>query len=187
MVIHPTATPTVEPSATPTQIPSPIPTRRPKPKATPLPTTPWGVAQQISEHDWTIKIADDPSMASPNEVLLALNHYRNVHGVSSLQSDAILTAYAQTRADHLFSIQNTDSHQGFIDFVNNQDGFNKLGFNGLGENISFGYQLQGVHLIEWLFASDKPHNDNQINPKWTHVGIAVHASALSLVFGYDKR
>jgi uncharacterized protein YkwD len=94
--------------------------------------------------------------------------------------------YAQERAKYLNSIKTVDKHVGFNDFLENQDGFNKLGFNLLGENISYGYRLNGVHTIEWMYAGDKPHNDNQLNNRWDHVGIGVDGLATCLIFGTGK-
>ena len=74
-----------------------------------------------------------------------------------------------------------DQHLGFNDFVQNQDGFNKLGFTALGENISYGYKLNGVHIIEWMYAGDQPHNDNQLDNRWNYVGIGVDGLATCLI------
>jgi hypothetical protein len=44
-----------------------------------------------------------------------------------------------------------------------------------------------VHLIEWVYAGDKPHNDNQLSSKWSAVGIGISGSATDLVFGGSKQ
>jgi uncharacterized protein YkwD len=69
----------------------------------------------------------------------------------------------------------------------NNDGFGKLGFSSLGENSSYGYLLEGVHLIEWVYAGDAPHDNNQLNSEWSHVGIGVNGTATDLIFGGRKR
>lgn len=169
--------------------PNPVqPTDKPKliPKVTPD-TEPWGVSKQIGEYTWTMKIANDPRMATPSEILMALNEYRQKQGSQILVLDNSLADYAQSRADYFFLVNKTDAHKGFIDYVENQDGYNKLGFNWLGENSSFGYQVLGVHLIEWVFAGDKPHNDNQLAQRWDHVGIGVRGTAVDIIFATSKR
>lgn len=146
----------------------------------------WGVAKQVDEHTWTMQVADDERMATPQEILIALNNYRQKHGKGSLAWDTGLAAYAQERTNYFVSLKRLDAHAGFSDFVDKQDGFIKLGFGGLGENSSYGYRLAGVHLIEWVYAGDKPHDDNQLNSAWTHVGIGVNGTATNLIFGGDK-
>lgn len=147
---------------------------------------PWGVAKQIDEHTWTMKVGDDPAMATTNEILTALNEYRNNHGSQKLTSDLKLNAYAQTRADFFNLNKGLDGHNGFNDFLNNQDGFNKLGFNWLGENASYGYKLNGVHLVEWVYGGDEPHNKNQLDTKWDHIGIGIKNTSTCIIFGTGK-
>lgn len=109
---------------------------------------PWGVSRQIGEHTWTMKIGEDPMMATPREILEALNEYRRVKGSQILTWDQKLADYAQERAVYLDGKKNVDQHQGFNAFLKEEDGFNKLGFTMLGENISYGYRLNGTHIIE---------------------------------------
>lgn len=166
-------------------------------KVTPSPTEtptvqdnaekPWGVAKQIDEYTWTMKVANDSQMATAQETLSALNAYRQKNGKPALSWDDKLAAYAQSRVETFVSQGQTDKHAGFSDFINNQDGFSKLGFNSVGENSSFGYKLLGVHLIEWVYAGDKPHDDNQLNSAWTHVGIGIKEVATDLIFAGGKR
>jgi len=183
---------TFKPKATPTSISTtlpkatPLPTRRPVTLAPTDTPEPWGVARQIGEHTWTMKIGEDPTMATPEEILSALNVYRPRYGSQILTSHPKLTAYAQSRVDYFYESKTIDSHAGFSNFLQNEDGFNKLGFTYLGENISYGYRLNGVHLIEWLYAGDEPHNKNQLDPKWDHVGIAVKGTATCLIFATGK-
>lgn len=155
----------------------------------PTPTddgTPWGVARQVGEVTWTMKIGEDEKMATAKEIWNALNNYRQSHGSQILNWDTKLADYAQNRAVYLNSIKNVDEHKGFSDFLNNKDGFNKLGFTALGENISYGFKLNGVHTIEWMYAGDKPHNDNQLDNRWNYVGIGVDGLATCLIFGTGK-
>ena len=191
-VIQYTPITTFTPVLSPTLFPSPV-IKKVTPRPTRIPTvsvptdsTPWGVATQTGEHTWTMKIGEDPVMATPGEILSALNAYRQRYGSQVLSSNSKLTAYAQSRVDYFNQIQNLDSHAGFNNFLEKEDGFNKLGFTYVGENISIGYRLNGVHLIEWIYAGDEPHNKNQLASKWDHVGIAVKGTATCLIFATGK-
>lgn len=168
------------------QIILPRPTATARPKPSPTDSTPWGVAEQINDVTWRMKVTADDRMATPQEVLQALNTYRQVHGAGALTWDDNLAAFAQTRAVHLYEIKSTDGHQGFKDYVASDDNVKKLGFWSLGENIAYGYKLYGVHIIEWIFAGDKPHDDNQLNKDWTHVGIGIDGTAIAILFGGSK-
>ncbi len=158
-----------------------------KPKPTVAPVVTWGVAKQIGEHTWTMNVGQDERMATPKEILDALNDYRVRHGSQRLVWDEKLGNYAQSRADYLNSIGKTDEHKGFSNFMENENGHDKLGFTWLGENISIGYRMLGVHLIEWVYAGDKPHDDNQVNNRWNYVGIGVKGTATALIFGTGKK
>lgn len=188
----------IEPTKVPTAIPTIIPTKKiasiPTPSPTPMiiknietDNEPWGVAKQIGEHTWTMKIGQDTVMATASEILEALNNYRNLHGSQKLTMDQKLSEYAQSRADYFYQQEKLDSHQGFNNFLTNENGFDKLGFSWLGENASYGYRLNGVHLIEWIYASDQDHNQNQLNNNWNYVGIGVKDTATCLIFGTGKR
>ncbi len=147
----------------------------------------WGVSQQIDEHTWTMRVGMDSKMATPSEIFEALNNYRQKYGSQKLRWNQKLVDYAQSRAEYIEEQGSVDGHAGFIDFLDNQDGYNKLGFNQLGENISYGFQLEGVHLIEWMYAGDKPHDDNQKAQQWDHVGIGVAGTATCLIFATSPR
>lgn len=179
----------------PVEVPTSIPTL--KPTFTPIPTlvttkyidsdtTPWGVAQQIDEHTWQIRVGEDPAMATSSEILEALNNYRVTHGSQRLTMDSKLNEYAQSRSDFIYQKKALDGHQGFNNFLTNEDGFNKLGFTWIGENASFGYRQNGVHLIEWIYAGDEPHDKNQLNNVWNYVGIGVKGTATTLIFATGK-
>ena|GEM_PF-911051 len=171
---------------TPTAIPTPtVAPKRYKPTPT-VDNEPWGVSKQIDEVTWTMKVGQDEKMATAKDIYEALNEYRKVHGSQILILDEKLANYAQERAKYLNEIKSVDKHQGFNDFLENEDGFNKLGFTALGENISYGYKLNGVHIIEWMYAGDKPHDDNQLDNRWDHVGIGVDGLATCIIFGAGK-
>ena len=153
---------------------------------TTFPTNPWGSAQKIGDHTYTLKYTPDTHSATPLETLQALNNYRNRMGKSSLTWDMNLGRYAQSRADYFASKKSLDGHAGFMDYIQNQDGFSKLGFSNLGENSAYAGPLTGPHLIEWIFAGDEEHNANQLSTKWTSVGIGINNLGVDIIFGGGK-
>lgn len=176
-----------------TAVSSPLVESTPEPSSTPKPAAktplqqadpgPWGVAKQIDETTWTMKVTPDNNMATAGELLMALNVYRSSKGVGQLSWDDRLAEYARTRAQDFVRLQNTDKHAGFNEFVANPDNFKSLGVLSVGENSSFGYRLNAVHIIEWIYAGDASHDNNQLDSKWTHVGIAVSETATEFIFG----
>ena len=169
---------------------TPVPNKiQPRPQVAPiqqLVPKEWGVAKQLNDVTWTILVGQDEAMATPQEILEALNQYRNTNGSGSLNWDNKLAEFAQTRADYFAETKDLDQHAGFIEYTNSEDNMRNLGFRGVGENASYGYKLAGVHLIEWVFAGDEPHDKNQRNPDWTHVGIGVSDTGVDLIFGKSK-
>lgn len=167
-----------------------VPIKYERPAATPVPSQPektYGESRQIDDTTWTMEIDNDSSMGTSSQIIQALNVYRGKRGVSALSYDQNLSLYAQGRADFFAGQGGMDGHAGFQDFIHNQDGFTKMGFYSLGENSSFGYHLEAVHLIEGVFAGDTPHDSNQLNPEWTHVGVGVNGTAVDIVFGGKKQ
>lgn len=171
--------------------PTPVPTHAITPTITsPTPkhlsavssNDPWGIAQQISPHTWTLRINNDPVMGTPAEILSALNDLRRRYGSQPLATDTRLCNYAQNRAAYFLTIQSTDEHKGFLDYLNNQQGFQKLGYGSLGENSSYGYTMSGVHLIEQVYNSDTDHSKNQLDSRWDHGCVGVSGSATDLIF-----
>ncbi len=146
----------------------------------------WGVAKQISDKTWIIKVGFDQKMGNAQEIFEALNNYRERHGRNRLIWDDNLAQFALERAKYYTKNGFLDEHKGFNEYVNSESNLRRLGFWLVGENASFGYKLEGVHLIEWVFAGDKPHNDNQLNQNWTHVGIGVDNYQVDIVFGANK-
>ena len=176
---HPTTT--VFPTQMVTLMPSSI--RRPAPSKD---TTEWGKAQKIDDVTYTIKVGYDGQMATPQEITDALNSYRSVQNRGSLTQDDRLSQYAQSRADYFKSNNDTDKHAGFNSFLENENGFQTLGFRRMGENSYFGGKLNGVHLIEWVFAQSPGHNANQLDEGWSHIGIGVTETSVNIIFGGDK-
>jgi len=177
---QPTESPNL-PTKSPTTNPS-----KPITVATPKSKEPWGVAKQIDEVTWTMKIGQDERIGTPQEIYEALNVYRQQHGKGILTWDQNLAAYAQQRANYFNSIKNIDKHVGFKEYTNNIENLRKLGFWSVGENCNYGQRLLGVHLIEWIYAGDKPHDDNQLNSLWTHIGVGVDGLGVDIIFGANK-
>ncbi|HSW96939.1 MAG TPA: CAP domain-containing protein [Candidatus Saccharimonadales bacterium] len=151
------------------------------------PTSPYGQATKIADHTYELKLPPDNAMSTAQELLSALNSYRQRKGLNSLSWNTTLSNYAQSRANFYSSKGSLDSHAGFMNFINNQDGFNKLGFNHLGENAAYAGPLTGTHIIEWVFAADEEHNSNQLNSDWKSVGIGVSGIATDIVFASSSR
>lgn len=165
-------------------VPTPTPTVTPT--STSAPQKDWGKSRQIGEYTWTIDVPDDERAATAQEIFQALNAYRQKNGKGTLQWDDHLAEFARSRSDLFASQGKTDSHAGFKDYLNNQDGFNKLGYRKIGENSSFGYKVMATHLIENVYGGDKPHDDNQLSGDWTAVGIGVNGLATNLIFAGQK-
>lgn len=183
------ASPTLSPLPTPSITPQPTRTVRTNsqtnPAAVPT-TTEWGVAKQVGDHTYTINVGNDSNMASPSEVFQALNAYRSAKGSGQLSWDDKLAGYAQQRADYFKNISNVDGHAGFNSYLENENGFDQLGFMRLGENSYYGGALTGTHLIEWVFSQSPGHDANQLDSGWSHVGIGTTGSSVNLVFGGEK-
>jgi uncharacterized protein YkwD len=158
----------------------PTPTKTPTP--TPKQDEKYSKSRQIGEYTWTIDVADDDRAGTADEIFKALNEYRKKNGKGELSWSGKLSEFARSRADLFAGQGKTDSHAGFKDFLNNQDGFTKMGFMKIGENSSYGYKVTGVNLIEQVYAGDRPHDDNQLSSDWSHVGIGVNGLATNLVF-----
>lgn len=125
------------------------------------------------------------SVTTVNNVLNALNAYRKQKGVGQLSIDIKLQEFAQSRANYFASTGSMDNHAGFQRMMQD-NGFVKMGFNALGENSSFGAFNSAQELIETIYGGHAPHDDNQLNADWTHVGIGIKDDATNLVFGGRK-
>lgn len=165
-VLHPTIAPTYKPADTANDI--------------------WGVAKKIDTHTYTMQLQADNKMGTAGEIFAALNTYRRQHGSGELKWDNALAGFASARAGYFNQINKLDNHNGFFDYLNNQDGFKKLGFSKVGENSSIGFTLEAVHLIEWVYAGDEEHNSNQLNKDWRYAGVGVNGSSTDFIFAADK-
>ncbi len=120
------------------------------------------------------------------EILKALNNYRQKNGIGPLQTDPKLQTFSQSRADSFASAGSMDNHAGFQTLLDD-NGFEQMGFNALGENSSYGNWEDAKNLIENIYGSSSSHNESQLKSEWTHVGIGVKGDATNLVFGGRKR
>lgn len=165
---------------------NPLPTTTPASKIIipkPAPDSdPWGVAIKIGEHTYKIKVQNDAVMGTPDEILQALNTLRARNNVQLLKKDDRLCLYTQSRAEYQNSLGKTDTHAGFTDFLENQDGFQKMGYAKVGENSSYGYILSGVHIIEFVYMQSPDHNKNQLDPAWDHACAGTSGLATNLIF-----
>lgn len=173
----------------------PSPTPAPSPTIVPSPSKvvksakqeePWGVAEKIDESTWTMKVGEDKAMGKASEIFEALNSYRQRKGSGFLSWNDKLAEFAQKRVETFASMGKLDNHSGFQEYLKNEENLKNLGFWAVGENSSYGFQMEGVHLIEWVFAADPPHENNQLDPSWTHVGIGVSGTGVDIVFGKNK-
>ena len=155
----------------------------------PEPIQPKSNEVQEEQKSQTNKIADEKpqeikeSNTSENVFLKALNDYREKNGKSLLSWDERLADYAKARAESFVVLGGLDHHAGFQDFINNQDGFKKLGFSTLGENSGYGHTQDPTYIIEEAYGKSTLHNENQLNSKWSHVGIGVSGTSTNFVFG----
>ncbi|MBI4215717.1 MAG: hypothetical protein HY602_03255 [Parcubacteria group bacterium] len=128
----------------------------------------------------------DDRYATAGEIFEALNNYRNVHGAGSLAWNEKLAEVARMRVKQTLA-GGRDYHQGFTDFTNDQDNYQKVGFWVLSENIgsSGDCPLLGVHLIEFKISRSPAHDAAQRDPSWIAVGIATEGGVTSFIFGRD--
>ncbi len=189
----------ITPTITPTQIPTPVPTIPPKnspppyvptstPSLTPTSSDPSQyTAEKINDVTWRVSnIQNDDNMASSQEIVNALNSYRGSRGLPGLAVDEKLMSYAQERANLFNSNGGLDSHAGFRSYMDN-GGFDKAGFNSLGENSAYvSGPMSGDKIIRNLFGADPSHDSNQLD-NWTHIGVGVNGNAVNVNFGKGKK
>ena len=180
--IIPTEKSKKEPTITPSPTPIPI---SPSPQKTPAAATIIS-SPEISPTQAPPASTQTNTSNSYSEILQALNNYRNSKGIESLAIDEKLQSFAQGRAEHFASTGSMDSHAGFQNMLSD-NGFEKMGFDALGENSSYGAWESPKFLIENFYGNSPAHNESQLRSDWTHVGIGVKDNATNLVFGGKKR
>jgi len=174
------------PSLTPTVVlssptPSLIPTSTP---TIPQINSSQYTAEKIGDSTYKVSnVQNDTSMANVADIYNALNSYRGSRGVGNLSWDSALADLASSRVNAFAQNGGLDSHAGFNSFMNN-GGFEKTGFNGLGENSAqLSGSMNGEKIIKEIFGADAPHDNNQLDPSWTHAGIAVDGNFVNVNFG----
>lgn len=192
-----TLTPTLKPTKTLAPTARPLPTSVEQastptstPTAAPTAATDQSqyTAEKIGDTTWRVKnVANDSSMASAQDLFNALNSYRQSRGVGTLAFDQGLTDLANSRVNTFASNGGLDQHAGFKDFMNN-DGFSKVGFNGLGENAAhLAGPMSGDRIVKEIFGADGAHDGNQLDGAWTHAGIGINGNFVNVNFGKGKR
>ena len=149
----------------------------------------WGVAEKVAgtQYGWSMKMENDFTMGTAQDIFFALNRYRSKKNSVELNWNGSLANFAQQRAQSLTKNGGVDDHKGFREYMHNSDYRKTLGFSRVGENTSCGYRMTGTHMIEWIFAGDAPHDDNQLSERWSAVGVGVSGTCVSLVFGYNRK
>lgn len=147
------------------------------------PNVPWGTTEKIGDHLYRTFVANDDHMGTPDEIISALNKYRQDNHAPTLQKYDKLCGLAQKRADDQQRAGTLDSHKGLEDYMGDENHWKELDVTGIGENASFGYVLSGTHLVEWVFDSDAEHRGNQLNPSWSLVCPAVSGETVDILFG----
>lgn len=142
----------------------------------------WGVVKKIDDYTYTIAVGQDERMSTKQELLDALNNYRLTHGKQPVSLNETISNYAQERALYFQKIEGTDKHEGLHYFLDNENGFEKLGCSKVGENSYYGVKLTGTHLIEWIFGQSPTHNSNQLDESWTSVGIGITDVSADIIF-----
>ncbi len=148
----------------------------------------WGIAEKVAgtQYGWSMKMENDFTMGTAQDIFFALNRYRSKKNSVELNWNGNLANFAQQRAQSLTANGGVDDHKGFREYIRNSDYRKTLGFSRVGENTSCGYRMTGTHMIEWIFAGDTPHDDNQLSGRWSAVGVGVSGTCVSLVFGYNR-
>lgn len=151
-----------------------------------LTPTPISQSKNASRRDSGYGYPCDNRYATAEEIFEALNNYRNTHGAGNLVWNEKLAEVARIRVEQTLA-GGRDYHQGFTDFTNDQDNYQKVGFWVLSENIgsSGDCPLSGVHLIEYKISKSPAHDAAQREPSWIAVGIATRDGVTSFIFGRD--
>jgi uncharacterized protein YkwD len=122
-----------------------------------------------------------PYVPSSGELTQAINSYRQSHGSPSLAWESGLAAFAQAQAGYF------DSKNGFV----KDDGYSQIIYPLIpsintfvtGEIDAIGVTGTATHIVVEVFGANPTQNSNQLNPKWTHVGIGVSGRTIIVVFG----
>lgn len=164
----------------PSPTPSIIVTTTPVPKATVIPT------QKPIATQSQVKQATNRTIPE-GELIVAINAYRQGHGLSSLNTNQALCQETRKRVQDMVSINAGKqpsayilSHDGMGTDIANGVLAKTVGLHSYGENIASAYckrTSDGVNvdittatqLVEWCFDSSSGHRDTLLKPDWTDV------------------
>ena len=151
------------------------PTIEPKPISTPIPTA-------------NTYVPPPANRAIPEEELIvAINIYRQAHGVSALSTSQALCQETRKRVQDMVTLNIGKvpgnmilNHDGMAQDVQNGVLDHSVGKKHYGENIASAYCKRpfdgavvdvttGTQLVEWCFDSSPGHKENLLNPQWTDV------------------
>ncbi len=119
-------------------------------------------------------------MATPGEIVAAINNYRAKNGRPALGVDDFLMGYAQERSNYFTSIGKIDNHEQFFKDIH-ESRFSS--YYSLGENSSYTGAMSAERLVEEVFKNSAGHDENQLSTQWTHVGVGVNGYYIDVVYG----
>ncbi|MBP7700486.1 hypothetical protein KA111_00305 [Candidatus Woesebacteria bacterium] len=136
---------------------------------------------------------------SDQEVIDALNNYRLVHNVRTLNVDENLCRYAEKRVRDLVLFGGLDGHSGFTKDFEDQGNLpgpiKSYNGNQVAENLAHQYCRNmttgdsfvaetGTAIIEWCFdSSTKGHREAQLNPEYENVCVRHGNNMYVVIFG----
>lgn len=120
-----------------------------------------------------------PITISEQELVSAINVYRQVHGLSALSYNPSLCVETRKRVQDIVS-SGSLSHLGMEEDIKNGILRNLVGKSSYGENLASAYCKRtsdginvdvktGTQLVEWCFDSSAGHRANLLNPTWTDI------------------
>lgn len=97
-------------------------------------------------------------------LLAAVNKFRSVNGVSSLESSVNLCQVAEKRLEELIANGNLDNHAGFDKYFKGQ-----TEFKGMGENLHWAsYSETAAEIVENGWKKSPGHLANMLDSKWQY-------------------
>lgn len=153
--------------------------------------------QQVTQNKTEIPEARE---VSDEEVIIALNRYREAHGLYKLQVNPLLCQYAEKRALDLKAAGGLDGHAGFQQDFAHQDNL-PVGIKDYPKGSKFTENLAhqfcknmttgesfvaqtGTALIEWCFdSSTKGHREAQLSTESINVCVRHADNMYVVIFG----
>ncbi len=167
---------------TETQTPTDTPTRQPKVSEINGSYKDWGKEVKLDAKTSASRFAPDDHMSTTDELFNAMNQYRQVHSLPSLNKNNTLCNMAQNRARELLKLGHLDGHEGASKYAHSQQEFDTI------DEVLFGgiQPVIGVHIVEWGWDKSLTGHHEAINdPKW-HDGCAGIAGYFA-VFEFGAR